>query len=61
LRWLTPLQAMGYVRATAPNSVKGNNNPEEFSLSRVNNRKNGSEKLYYHQRLPEKIPVPAAS
>jgi len=27
LRWRTPLQATGYVRATAPNSVKGNNNP----------------------------------
>jgi len=26
LRWRTPLQATGYVRATAPNSVKGNNN-----------------------------------
>jgi len=27
LRWRTPLQATGYARATAPNSVKGNNNP----------------------------------
>ena len=27
LRWRTPLQATGYVRATAPNSVKRNNNP----------------------------------
>jgi hypothetical protein len=34
LRWRTPLQATGYVRATAPKSVKGNNNPKQFSLSR---------------------------
>jgi hypothetical protein len=26
LRWRTPLQATGYVRATALNSVKGSNN-----------------------------------
>jgi hypothetical protein len=34
LRWRTPLQATGYVRATAQNSVKGNNNPKQFSVSR---------------------------
>jgi len=34
LRWRTPPQATGYVRATAPNSVKENNNPKHFSLSR---------------------------
>jgi hypothetical protein len=33
LRWRTPLQATGYVRATAPNSVKGDNIPKQFSLS----------------------------
>jgi hypothetical protein len=34
LRWRTPLQATGYICATAPNSVKGDNNPKQFSLSR---------------------------
>jgi hypothetical protein len=34
LRWRTPLQATGYVRATAPNSVKVDNNPKKLSLSR---------------------------
>jgi len=34
LRWRTPLQATGYVRATVPNSVKEDNNPKQLSLSR---------------------------
>jgi hypothetical protein len=34
LRWRTPLQATGYVRATAPNSVKGNNNPNTIYSSK---------------------------
>ncbi|PAV14508.1 hypothetical protein ASJ81_02805 [Methanosarcina spelaei] len=34
LRWRTPLQATGYVRATAQNSVKGSNNPKLFGLIR---------------------------
>jgi hypothetical protein len=33
------LQATGYVRATAQNSVKGNNNLKQFSLTEVNDRK----------------------
>jgi hypothetical protein len=61
LRWRTPLQAMGYVRATARNSVKGDNNPKQFSLSRSLQPKNGTEKLYNHQQLQEKFSIPAAS
>jgi len=34
LRWRTPLQATGYVRAPAPNSVKVDNNSKKLSLSR---------------------------
>lgn len=34
LRWCTQLQAMGYVRATAQNPVKGDNNPKQLSLSK---------------------------
>jgi hypothetical protein len=41
LRWRTQLQPTGYVRATAPNSVKGNNNPKQLSLSRSYQPKNG--------------------
>lgn len=34
-----PTANNGYVRAPAPNYVKGDNNPKQFSLSEVNNRK----------------------
>jgi hypothetical protein len=34
LRWRTPLQATGYVRATAQNFVKAESNPKQFRLSR---------------------------
>jgi hypothetical protein len=61
LRWRTPLQATGYVRVTARNSVKGNNNPKQFSLSGSSQPKNGIDKSYYHQRLPGKFSIPAAS
>jgi len=34
LRWRPLLQATEYIRATVPNSVKEDNKPEQFSLSR---------------------------
>jgi len=39
LRWCTPLQAMGYVRATDPNYIKGDNNLNNIIWTEVYNQK----------------------
>jgi len=48
LHWRIPLQAMGYVRIPAPNSVKGDNDPKQFCFSRSYQPKNRLDKSYYH-------------
>src|SRR5450759_1707079 len=46
LRWRTPLQATGYVRATAPNSVTGDNKPNVIWFQQKLTHKNWNDKSY---------------